>query len=269
MNRLSITIITRNEAANISECVRSCRFADEVVVVDCGSTDRTVELARAEGAQVHEMDWAGDGPQKNRAIDRASGDWFFSLDADERITPELAREIRAAIEQGEADGYRVPRLSMFAGRFIRHGGWRPDYTERLARRGRARYTDHLLHARLAIQGRTGTLRESIVHYSYPTLDSVVDKLGRYSSAGALDMRQRGRRGSFGRAVGHGAWAFIRTYLLRLGFLDGRWGFMLAVFNAETTYYRYLKLWLMDPAPHGAGNKSQNGKNEPSRKEKQA
>lgn len=247
MKRLSITIITKNEAQNIADCVRSARFADEIVVVDCGSTDDTVAIARAEGAQVYEMDWAGDGPQKNRAIDRATGDWFFSLDADERITPELAREIRQAIEREDVNAFRVPRLSMFAGRFIHHGGWRPDYTSRLCRRGKARYSDNYLHAHMQVEGAQGTLRQSIIHYSYRTMDPVLEKLARYSSDGARDMDERGKSGSFGKAVSHGIWAFVRTYFLRLGFLDGRWGFMLAVFNAETTYYRYVKLWLRHEA----------------------
>lgn len=245
MKRLSITIITKNEAQNIADCVRSARFADEVVVVDCGSTDDTVAIAQAEGAQVFVMDWAGDGPQKNRAIDRASGDWFFCLDADERISPELAAEIREAIERDDVDGFRVPRISMYCGRFMKHGGWRPDYIWRLARRGKARYTETQMHASLQIQGATGTLRESIVHFSFRTMDSVLDKVNRYSSGSAVDLHARGRRGGLGKAVAHGLWAFIRTYVLRLGFLDGRWGFMLAVSNAEGTYYRYVKLWLMD------------------------
>jgi glycosyltransferase involved in cell wall biosynthesis len=189
-------------------------------------------------------DWPGYGPQNNRGIDRATGDWIFSLDADERITPALAAEIRAAIDSGAADAYRVPRTSMFCGRFMNHGGWRPDYTWRLARAGHGRFTEHFLHARMEVRGRTGTLRESIVHYSYRTMASVLEKMDRYSSGGARDMAERGRRGSVGAGVAHGLWAFLRTYVLRLGFLDGRFGFMLAVFNAETTYYRYVKLWLM-------------------------
>jgi hypothetical protein len=140
---------------------------------------------------------------------------------------------------------------MFCGRFMKHGGWRPDYTWRLARRGSARFTGHYLHAHLSVQGATGTLREPIVHYSYRTMESVLEKLNRYSSASARDMTDQGRTGSFGRAVGHGLWAFLRTYFLRLGFLDGRWGFMLAVANAEGTYYRYLKLWLLQQ-PDAAG-----------------
>jgi glycosyltransferase involved in cell wall biosynthesis len=243
MTRLSIIIVARNEAANIVECVRSARFADEVIVLDSGSTDATADLARAEGARVAVTDWPGYGPQNNRAIDMASGDWFFCLDADERISDALAAEIRAAIENPQVNGYRVPRQSMYCGRFMRHGGWTPDYTWRLARRGRGRFTDHYLHAHLQVQGATGTLRQPIVHYSYRTMEDVLEKLDRYSTANARDMADAGRRGSLAAAVGHGLWAFFRTYVLRLGFLDGRWGFMLAVSNAEGTYYRYVKLWL--------------------------
>jgi glycosyltransferase involved in cell wall biosynthesis len=251
MTRLSIIIVAKNEAANIVDCVRSARFADEVIVMDSGSTDGTAELARAEGAAVVVTDWPGYGPQNNRGIDRASGDWFFSLDADERISAELAAEIRSAIEHADVNGFRVPRTSMYCGRFIRHGGWTPDYTWRLARRGRARFTEHYLHAHLEIEGATGTLRERIVHYSYRSMESVLEKLNRYSTASARDMTASRRRGSLGRAIGHGLWAFFRTYFLRLGFLDGRWGFMLAVSNAEGTYYRYVKLWLMQR--HGAAD----------------
>lgn len=244
MKRLSIIVVARNEAINIADCVRSAGFADEVIVLDSGSSDGTAELARAQGATVVTTEWPGYGPQNNRGIDLATGDWFFSLDADERISPALAAEIRAAIERDDVDGFRVPRVSMYCGRFMQHGGWRPDHTWRLARRGKARFTEHFLHAHLQVQGTTGTLREPIVHYSFRTMESVLEKLNRYSSASARDMTASKRKGSFGRAVAHGLWAFFRTYFLRLGFLDGRWGFMLAVSNAEGTYYRYIKLWLM-------------------------
>ena len=244
MTRLSIIIVAKNEALNIADCVRSARFADEVIVLDSGSTDATADLARAEGATVVTPDWPGYGPQNHRGIDMATGDWFFSLDADERITPALAAEIRAAIVQPGVDGYRVPRVSLYVGRFMQHGGWRPDFTWRLARRGKARFTEHYLHAHLEVQGATGSLAEPIVHYSFRSMESVLEKVDRYSSASARDMRERGRSGSLSKAITHGLWAFFRTYVLRLGFLDGRWGFMLAVSNAEGTYYRYIKLWLM-------------------------
>jgi glycosyltransferase involved in cell wall biosynthesis len=250
--KLSIIIVARNEAINIADCVRSARFADEVIVLDSGSTDGTPDLARAEGAKVlATADWPGYGPQNNRGIDMAQGDWIFSLDADERIGPALAVEIRSAIERADVDGYRVPRTSMYCGRFIRHGGWSPDYTWRLVRRGHGRFTEHFLHAHLQVRGRRGTLRHPIVHYSYRTVESVLEKLNRYSSASTRDMQAQGRTGSFARALAHGLWAFFRTYVLRLGFLDGRWGLMLAIFNAEVTYYRYVKLWLAQAPPEAA------------------
>jgi glycosyltransferase involved in cell wall biosynthesis len=253
---LSILIVAKNEAGNIADCVRSARFADEVIVLDSGSTDATAQLARAEGAKVQVTDWPGYGPQNNRAIDLAQSDWIFSLDADERISPALAAEIRSAIERADVDGFRVPRTSMYCGRFIKHAGWRPDYTWRLVRRGKGRFTEHFLHAHLEVRGRTGTLKEPIVHYSYRSMEDVLEKLNRYSSASARDMTTAGRTGSLGRAVVHGLWAFFRTYVLRLGFLDGRWGFMLAVSNAEGTYYRYVKLWLLQRAAKpGLGSRS--------------
>ncbi|MCG2593430.1 glycosyltransferase family 2 protein [Ramlibacter sp. XY19] len=251
MTRLSVVIVAKNEAANIVDCVRSCRFADEVIVVDSGSTDGTPDLARAEGARVLVTpDWPGYGPQNNRGIDLATGDWFFSLDADERISEALAAEIRAAIADTRCNGFRVPRSSMYVGRFIKHSGWTPDYTRRLARRGLGRFTEHYLHANLQVQGELGTLKNPIIHYSFRDLEAVLEKLNRYSSANARDMVTAGRSGSMSRAVASGLWAFIRTYFLQLGFLDGRWGFMLAVSNAEGTYYRYLKLWLLQSQEAG-------------------
>ncbi len=252
MQRLSVTIITKNEARHIVDCIRSARFADEVVVVDCGSTDGTVALAEAEGARVVVTDWPGDGAQKNRAIDLATGDWFFSLDADERIPEALAREVRAAIERENMDAFQVPRLSSYCGQFMHHGGWRPDYNWRLARRGKARWTETQVHSVMKVHGRSGRLRESIIHYSFPDMESVLEKVNRYSSWGAADQHAAGRRASLRKAVGHGIWAFIRTYFLRRGFLDGRMGFLLAVSNAEGTYYRYVKLWLRQRPPARTG-----------------
>lgn len=240
---LSIIIVAKNEARQIADCVRCALFADEVLVLDSGSSDGTPALARDAGARVVETDWPGYGAQKNRGIDLAQGDWLFFLDADERITPALARALRQAIDGGGCDAFRVPRRSSYCGRVLRHGGWWPDYTVRLARRGKARFSQPRVHESLLVQGRTGTLGEPLLHESFASLEEVLDKVNRYSSAGAQDLADRGRQGSFTAALMHGAWAFVRTYVLRLGFLDGRWGFMLAVSNAEGTYYRYLKLWL--------------------------
>lgn len=245
---LTIVVVAKNEARNIEDCVRSAAFADEVLVLDSGSSDGTAALARAAGARVVETDWPGYGPQVARGFGLATGDWVLSLDADERISPALRDEIRAAIAEGRHDGYRLPRVSEFCGRFIEHGGWRPDYTLRLGRRAKAGFTDHFLHAHMTVDGPVADLRSPLIHYSYPDLHDVLEKLDRYSTGHAKDMLARGRTGGLGKALLHGTMAFVRTYFLRLGLLDGAHGLMLAIYNAEYTYYKYLKLKFLQSPP---------------------
>lgn len=248
MSRLTVVVVAKNEARNIVDCIASAAFADEVLVLDSGSTDDTVQLAAQAGARVVETDWPGYGAQQNRGIDMAGGDWIYSLDADERITPALGEEIRGAITSGAFDGYDVPRRSLFVSRFMRHSGWWPDRTRRLVRKGCGRFTEHLVHANLRIDGPVGRLTHPMIHYSYRDLESVIEKINRYSSGSARDMQARGRRGSPGRAVLHGVWAFLRTYVLRLGFLEGAEGLMVAVANGEQSYYKHLKLWYLQHPP---------------------
>ncbi|HEU4458444.1 MAG TPA: glycosyltransferase family 2 protein [Methylibium sp.] len=245
---LTIVIVAKDEDKNIAECVASASFADEVLVLDSGSRDRTVALAEAAGATVMRTDWPGYGPQVARGFRLAKSEWVLSLDADERISPALREELLGAIRTGTHDGWRIPRLSEFCGRFIHHGGWRPDHTLRLGRRELADFSGHFLHAHMTVNGRVGTLRESIVHYSYPDLHDVLEKLDRYSSGHARDMQAAGKRGGLRRALLHGLAAFLRTYLLRRGFLDGRHGLMLAIYNAEYSYYKYLKLGFLQRPP---------------------
>ena len=245
---LTVAIIARNAEPQLGPCLASVAFADEVLVLDSGSTDATVRVAEAAGARVVQTDWPGYGPQVARGFRESRGAWVLSLDADERIGASLREEIRGAIARGVHDGYRIPRLSEFCGRFIRHGGWRPDHTLRLGRREKSGFTDHFLHAHMTVEGSIGVLTSSLVHYSYPNMHDVLEKLDRYSTGHARDMHAAGKRGSVSKAVVHGLMAFIRTYLLRLGFLDGRHGLMLAVYNAEYTYYKYIKLmFLQSPA----------------------
>ncbi|MGJ0516858.1 MAG: glycosyltransferase family 2 protein [Methylomicrobium sp.] len=239
---LSVIIVAKNEAHNIVACVDSAAWADEVIVLDSGSSDDTVALAKAAGARVIETDWPGYGPQQNRGIDAAKGEWIYSLDADERITPELADEICSAIESHKFNVFDVPRRSLFVRRFMRHSGWWPDRTKRLFKKGRARFTDHEIHASLATEDAVGHLNEPMIHYSFLNYHSVVEKMNRYSSGGANDLNARGKRGSLAAAIGHGLWTFFRTYILKAGFLDGQQGLILSISNAEGTYYKYLKLW---------------------------
>ncbi|WGS50925.1 glycosyltransferase family 2 protein [Paraburkholderia sp. D15] len=242
---LGVAIITKNAAARLAECLQAVSFADQIVVIDGGSTDGTADIARAHGARViEETDWPGFGPQKNRAVDALSTSWILSLDADEIVSPELAESIRATLLAPTADIYAVDRLSSFCGHWIHHSGWYPDWIPRLFKRGAARFSDDLVHERLVFDTPAQRLAGKLMHYSYEDFESVLRKLDSYSSAGAKQRHAAGKRGGFRKALGRGTWAFVRTYLLRRGFLDGRAGFMIALFNAETVYYRFLKLGLL-------------------------
>ena len=245
---LTVVIVAKNEAVNIGECVRSAAFATEVLVLDSGSSDATAELAAAAGARVIHTDWPGYGPQVARGFALAATDWVLSLDADERIPAALRDEIVATLRAPAHEGYRIPRLSEFCGRFIRHSGWRPDRTLRLGRRSVAGFTPHFLHAHMTVDGPVGDLSESLLHYSYPDIGDVLEKLDRYSSGHARDLLAQGRSASVSTAVLHAAGAFLRTYVLRRGFLDGSHGLMLAIYNAEYTYYKYLKLMFLRHPP---------------------
>lgn len=242
---LSVIIAAKNEALRIRECIESVSFADEVLVLDSGSSDDTARLAREAGATVHVTDWPGYGPQQNRGIALARGDWVLSLDADERISAALRDEIQTAIGTPTAEGYRLPRHSSLCGTFIEHGGWRPDYTLRLVRRELAGFTDHFLHAHMTCRGSTRDLRSPIIHHSYRDLDDLLEKLNRYSRGAAADLATRGESSGFSKALLKGCWSFVRTFVLRQGFRDGRMGLVLAIYNAETTYYKYLRLWMRD------------------------
>ena len=248
MPTLSVILITRNEESNLDDCLASLEgVAQQIVVVDSNSTDRTLEIANNYGAlMAYPTDWPGFGPQKNRALDLATGDWVLSLDADERLTPALKSEILTAMNHSaHVDCFAIPRLSWYCGRFIRHSGWSPDYVERLFKRGTARFSDDLVHERLIPNGTVAKLKNPMLHYSFMNYAQVLDKLNRYSSASAEQAFAKGKKSNPVKAVLHGMWAFIRTYILRAGFLDGPQGFALAVSNAHGTYYRYMKLWQLN------------------------
>lgn len=238
---LSVIIITKNEAENIRACLESVKWADEIIVVDSGSSDATVEICRELGAQVHEHDWPGFGMQKNRALSYATNEWVFSLDADERVTADLKVQLIKAMADGSDDGFYVPRLSQFCGRFIRHSGWYPDYVLRLFRRTRGRFSDDMVHERVILEGIAGRLSSPLLHYSYLNEADVQRKTGQYARAGALQMLKNGKTATFVDAPLRAGWAFIRTYCLRLGFLDGIAGFNVAMMNARTTYLKYRQL----------------------------
>ncbi len=239
---LSVIVIAKNEADVIRRCLDSVAWADERILLDSGSTDGTPDLARGCGARVETTtDWPGFGPQKNRALALVTGDWVLSLDADEWVTPELRAEIERAVQTTAPAAWRMPRSSSYCGRFMRHSGWWPDYVVRLFRRGAARFSDDLVHERLVVEGATGTLGAPLMHEAIRDLADARAKMESYSTVSAEMLHQRGVRASHVTAVLHGAWTFVRTYVLRAGFLDGREGLLLAVTNAGGTYYRYVKL----------------------------
>ncbi|GHD64866.1 glycosyltransferase family 2 protein [Jeongeupia chitinilytica] len=246
---LGVALITKNAEARLAECLSALAFADRIAVLDSGSSDATVQIAEAHGASVAvSCDWPGFGVQKNRAVALLDTDWVLLIDADEVVTPELAASIRAAIAAPQADVYRLNRLSSFCGHWMHHSGWYPDWIPRLFRRGAARFSDDLVHERLVFDGPAAALGGTLLHYSYETHADVLRKLDTYSEAGARQRHARGESASLAKAIGRGLWAFVRTYIVKRGFLDGAAGFQVAVFNAETVYYRFLKLAALNRRP---------------------
>lgn len=247
MVRLAVIVITHNESGNIRHCLESVKFADCVHVLDSGSTDNTVEIAREMGALVAvSEDWPGFGIQKNRVLDLAilaGCEWVLSIDADERVSPGLQAEIKAVLVLPLFDVYTLSRLSSYCGKTINHSGWYPDRVVRLFRNNAARFSSDIVHEKVLSSRQVGNLHHHLFHESFKNFESVIDKTNRYSTAGAQTLYTKGKNSSLKIAIAHGLWAFVRTYFLRRGFLDGKMGFILAVSNAEGTYYRYLKCWL--------------------------
>ena len=252
MPTLSVILITRNEQANLADCLNSLGdLANQIVVVDTASVDETLTIARQYRATIATpTDWPGFGPQKNRALDLANGDWVLSLDADERLTPELREEIRQTINQAQNQTcFAIPRSSWYCGRFMRHSGWTPDYVSRLFLRGTARFSSDIVHEQLISKAGSdkpiGKLRQPMLHYSFMNAAQVQEKMERYATAAAEQAFAHGKQSSPLKAILHGAWTFIRTYILQTGFLDGSQGFSLAISNMQGTYYRYMKLWRLN------------------------
>lgn len=241
---ISAILIVKNEAHHLKDCLTSISWADEIIVVDSGSDDGSQKICKQFNCRLLETDWPGFGPQKNRALDLATHDWIFSIDADERVSPKLRDEILKIVESTPEDGFDIPRNSTYCGRFIKHAGWTPDYVLRLFRKDKGRFSNDKVHEKVNVQGSVSKLVNPLTHYSFDTLDQVLDKVNHYSTLGAQQLYAQGKRASLGKAIGKGIWSFIRTYFLRRGILDGREGLMLAISNAEGTYYKYAKLALL-------------------------
>jgi glycosyltransferase involved in cell wall biosynthesis len=242
MPRISVYIIAFNEADKIEAALKSVAWADEIVVADSFSTDATVKIARRYTDRIVQLPFEGFGKLRNDVLGHLSGDWVFSLDADERCTEAAAAEIRGIVDSADAaDAYLVPRRNFFFGRWIRHSGWYPDFRQpQLFRRGRMRYTEDAVHETYVLEGRLGRTQQPIAQVPFRDLAQIVHKMQRYSTLGVERLERRGDRPSMRGALAHGVGAFLRHYVVRAGFLDGWAGFVIALSNFEGTFYRYAK-----------------------------
>ena len=243
MEPVSATLITHNEAVNIEEALQSLAWADEIVVVDSGSTDATIEICRRYTGRIFRRDWTGFVDQKNYAVSQAAHDWIIALDADERIGSELAREINDLRRAGfQKAGYRMPRVAYFMGRWIRHGDWYPDYQLRLFDRRLSLWRGGRVHESVRVEGTPGLLRGEIQHYTYRSLSDYLRRLETYSTLAARDYQADGRKASLARMLGNPCAAFLKGYMLKRGFLDGAPGLMVAIMGAVSVYFKYAKLY---------------------------
>ncbi len=246
--RLSVVLITLNEETNLPRTLESVKPLvrdghGEIIVVDSGSTDRTLEIAQSCGARVFIEPWKGFAAQKNSAMEKASGDWVLQLDADEVLEAGLAEEIRAATEQDGVSGFWIPRKNFFLGRWIKHGGFYPDPKLRLIRRGSGKFEEYGAHPTIKFNGPTGTLKHALIHNAYPTLRGYIDHMNRYSSSGGEMAAAKGHR-SFNviNILLRPKLTFLYNYFVRLGFLDGREGFLLHFYHAIYVSWKYAKAW---------------------------
>ena len=246
---LSVVLITHNEEANLPRTLDSVMplvrdGQGEIVVVDSGSTDGTLEIARARGAKVFSESWKGFAAQKNSAMDKASGDWVLQLDADEALEPELTEEMAATVRaQPSVNGYWIPRKNYFLGRWIKHGGFYPDPKLRLVRRGAGRFAEYGAHPTMKVDGSTAQLSHALLHHAYPTLRGYIDHMNSYSSMGAEIAGERAQ-GSFSilNIVARPFLTFIYNYFFRLGFLDGVEGLLLHLYHSAYVSWKYAKAW---------------------------
>lgn len=248
--KLTVLIPARNEEANLRDCLASVKWADELFVVDSFSTDRTLDIARELRARVVQHEYLNSAAQKNWAIPQATHDWVLVLDADERVSPELAAEVRELLSAPggpPAAAYRVFRRTFFFGREIRHCGWDTDSVVRLFRKGRARYPEQWVHADMLVDGPVERLAGRIDHYTYRSLDQYFEKFGRYTTWSARDLHARGRRAGVLNLLARPLARFVKMYFLRLGFLDGVAGAVLCGLAACSVFTKYAKLWEMQLA----------------------
>ena len=241
--KISVIIITLNEEKAITACLKSVAWADEIIVVDSGSSDRTEEICRSfPNVRFMHQDWLGYGPQKNFTVAQATHQWILSLDADETVSPELKEEILRELQAPPRyNGYHIGRKNLYRGQWVRHSGWWPEQVIRFFRKDHGQFNNRLVHESVEVTGAVGTFSGTIEHRSYHHADEFLEKAQRYAIPGAVQMHAAGKRGSTALAIIKALAAFIKSYILKRGFLDGRVGFLIAVSGAVAVFYRIMKL----------------------------
>ena len=239
---LSVVVITLNEEKNCREALKSASFADEVVVLDSFSTDRTAKICREFTDKVFQEEWRGYSGQKQRAVDLAENDWVFVLDADERITSGLADEIKRLMDAGpDKPGYYCPRRNHFMGKEIRHGGWYPDYSIRLFDRRRGRFKERAVHETVELDGEAGYLKNPMLHFTYDGVSDYLRRMDKYSALAAEELKKKGRKASAADLILRPPFTFMKMYLMKQGFRDGMHGLLLAGLYSSYVFSKYAKL----------------------------
>lgn len=244
MPTISTIIITKNEEQNIAACIESVLWTDEIIVLDSGSTDKTLDICKkyAPKVKTYAADWPGFGKQKNRALELATSTWVLSIDADERATPELKQEILRKLNDTNCVAYNIPRLNYFLGRPIKYCfGNNNDAPIRLIKKDCGKFTDDIIHERLIANGPTSKLQNKLQHFSFSSIEELINKINNYSTLGAIKLYETQKKTSYTKAFAHASWIFIKIYFLKRGFLDGWPGFIIAFSNFEGVFYRYTKL----------------------------
>ncbi|MFQ5900132.1 MAG: glycosyltransferase family 2 protein [Thermodesulfobacteriota bacterium] len=242
MAKLSVTIIALNEEANIRGCLTSVRWADEIIVSDSGSSDRTVDICKEYGAKVFQDEWLGFGKQKNLCSERACNDWILNIDADERVTSELRVEIEKALQEDRCDGLYIPRKSFFLGKWIKYCGWYPDYNLRLFRKGKGAFTERRVHEAVEFKGETAYLKYPLEHHTYKTISDYIQRMDRYAGLAAEEMAANGRKASYLDILLRPELTFFKMFFLKMGFLEGYRGLILSSLYAAYTLSKYARLW---------------------------
>jgi glycosyltransferase involved in cell wall biosynthesis len=243
--KISAIIITKDEEHSIRECLQSISWVDEIIVVDSESKDQTLKICKEFRAKIFTKSWQGFGPQKNEAIKHAKYKWILSIDADEIITPELKKEIIAITKSNNpSEAYSICRRSFYCGRLIKFSGWQSDFVVRFFQKKFCKFSDDLVHEKVLVNGVTLKTKSYMIHNAFENFEEVIKKINVYSSLSASMFYKKNRKSSLKKAIFHAFWSFIKTYIIKLGFLDGKYGFMLSISNAEGTYYRYIKLMML-------------------------